>query len=75
MSRSLFEVHLSTGGGSDLIHLYCPDEELITHMRRLLAARCAKELVVRRHGVHLFTLLSESHEESLVQRSEPQGQA
>lgn len=63
VNNSLFEIHLRrTGGGSDVIHLYCPDGELITRARRLSLTHQAEELAVCRNGVHLFTLLGEARD-------------
>ena len=43
-------------GGREVVHLYCPDAEIITRLRRLATARGATTIDVQRDGVLLFTL-------------------
>lgn len=59
-AASQFELHLSHANGRrDIVHLSCPDAQLITHMRRLADASGAVELIVRHNGGVLFTLVSD----------------
>ncbi|MDP2212841.1 hypothetical protein [Phenylobacterium sp.] len=54
---SLFELHVNGAGGErEIVHLYCPDTEIITRLRRLATARRATTIDVQRDGVLLFTL-------------------
>lgn len=54
---SLFELFVNGAGGArEVIHLYCPDTEIITRLRRLATTRGALTIDVQREGVLLFTL-------------------
>jgi len=54
---SLFELHVNGAGGErEVVHLYCPDTEIITRLRRLATKRGATTIDVQRDGVLLFTL-------------------
>lgn len=54
---SLFELFVNSAGGArEVIHLYCPDTEIITRLRRLATTRGALTIDVQRDGVLLFTL-------------------
>ena len=54
---SHFELIVNGAGGArEVIHLYCPDTEIITRLRRLATTRGALTIDVQRDGVLLFTL-------------------
>lgn len=54
---SHFELFVNGAGGArEVIHLYCPDTEIITRLRRLATTRGALTIDVQRDGVLLFTL-------------------